>query len=110
MWEILRQAGIDPAPERASTTWARFLRSQADALLACDFFEPVTLSGVRLYVLAVIEHASHRARHETPMARHFRKNPLFSRWAWYSVTLTQRVRRAGGGARHDHIPTRSGEC
>ena len=36
--------------------------SQADALLACDFFETVTLSGARLYVLAVIEHASRRIR------------------------------------------------
>ncbi len=39
VWEILHQAGIDPAPERTSTTWGSFLRSQADALLACDFFE-----------------------------------------------------------------------
>jgi hypothetical protein len=26
-----------PAPEQAGSTWADFLRSQADALLACDF-------------------------------------------------------------------------
>ena len=58
VWEILRDAGIDPAPERTSATWASFLRSQAGALLACDFFETVTLTGARLYVLAVIEHAS----------------------------------------------------
>jgi putative transposase len=62
VWEILHQAGIDPAPERATATWASFLRSQAGALLACDFFETVTLSGTRLYVLAVIEHASRRIR------------------------------------------------
>ena len=62
VWEILQQAGIDPAPERTSTTWASFLRSQAGALLACDFFETVTLAGGRLYVLAVIEHASRRIR------------------------------------------------
>ena len=62
VWEILQQAGIDPAPERTSTTWADFLRSQADALLACDFFGTVTLTGTRLYVLAVIEHASRRIR------------------------------------------------
>jgi hypothetical protein len=43
VWEILQQAGIDPAPERTSSTWASFLRSQAGALLACDFFETVTL-------------------------------------------------------------------
>jgi putative transposase len=62
VWEILHQAGIDPAPERATATWARFLRSQANALLACDFFETVTLGGTRLYVLAVIEHATRRIR------------------------------------------------
>jgi putative transposase len=62
VWEILHDAGIDPVPERGSTTWADFLRSQAEALLACDFFETVTLSGERLHVLAVIEHASRRIR------------------------------------------------
>jgi putative transposase len=60
VWEILRDAGIPPAPERASSTWAYVLRSQRDALLACDFFETVTLSGARFYVFAVIEHASRR--------------------------------------------------
>ncbi|MET8217828.1 integrase, partial [Streptomyces hirsutus] len=58
--EILKEDGIEPAPERASSTWAGFLRSQADALLACDFFETVTLPGARLYVFAVIEHAGRR--------------------------------------------------
>src|SRR5207249_5883297 len=47
---------------RASSTWNNFLRSQAEALLACDFIETVTLAGTRLYVLAVIEHASRRVR------------------------------------------------
>jgi putative transposase len=58
VWEILQDAGIPPTPERASTAWADFLRSQADALLACDFFETVTLSRARMYVLAVIEHTN----------------------------------------------------
>ena len=62
VWEILRQAGIDPAPDRASTTWASFLRSQANALLACDFFETSTVTGARLFVLAVIEHGTRRIR------------------------------------------------
>jgi putative transposase len=62
VWEILKQAGIDPAPERTCSSWADFLRSQADALLACDFLETVTLTGTRMYVLAVIEHASRRIR------------------------------------------------
>jgi putative transposase len=62
VWEILRQAGIDPAPDRATATWASFLRSQVGALLACDFLETVTLTGERLFVLAVIEHATRRIR------------------------------------------------
>ncbi|WP_206066965.1 helix-turn-helix domain-containing protein [Nonomuraea composti] len=60
VWEILKRAGLDPAPERASTTWTDFLRSQADALLACNFIETITLSGQRQYILAVIEHCTCR--------------------------------------------------
>jgi len=62
IWEILNEHGIAPAPERESTTWTRFLHSQADALLACDFFETRTLTGARLYAFAVIEHATRRIR------------------------------------------------
>jgi transposase len=62
IWEILREAGIDPASDRAATTWTQFLRSQAEALLAADFIETVTLTGTRMYILAVIEHASRRIR------------------------------------------------
>ena len=62
VWEILRGAGVDPAPNRAATTWTDFLRSQAQALLAADFIETVTLTGARMYVLTVIEHASRRIR------------------------------------------------
>jgi transposase len=60
VWEILKDHGISPSPERAHTTWADFLRNQAGAMLACDFFEVCTLTGARLYVLAVIEHATRR--------------------------------------------------
>ena len=62
VWEILKEHGIPPAPERTSTTWAEFLRGQADALLACDLFEVRTLTGARLYVFAAIEHTSRRIR------------------------------------------------
>ena len=31
-------------------------------MLACDFFETVTLTGARMYVLAVIEHSTRRVR------------------------------------------------
>jgi transposase InsO family protein len=62
IWEILREAGIDPAPDRAATTWTDFRRAQAEALLAADFIETVTLTGARMYILTVIEHASRRIR------------------------------------------------
>ncbi|MFI6713587.1 hypothetical protein ACIBF7_44680 [Nonomuraea sp. NPDC050478] len=58
----MRVHGIDPSPERQHTAWADFLRSQADALLACDFFEVRALTGARLYVFAVIERATRRIR------------------------------------------------
>lgn len=59
--QILKDAGIDPAPERATTTWGAFPHSQTEAILACDFLEAATLSGQRQYVLTVIEHATRRA-------------------------------------------------
>ncbi|MEU4744508.1 hypothetical protein AB0G02_29180 [Actinosynnema sp. NPDC023658] len=62
MWQILKDAGIDPTAERTTTTLSGFLRSQVDAILTCDFFETSTLNGIRLYVLAVIEHANRRIR------------------------------------------------
>jgi transposase InsO family protein len=62
VWEMLTQAGVDPAPERAGSAWAKFLRSQAHAQLACDFFATHTLSGAPMYVFAAIEHAHHRIR------------------------------------------------
>lgn len=45
VWEILNAAGVDPAPHRATVTWAEFLRSQAEVVLAMDFVETVTLTG-----------------------------------------------------------------
>jgi transposase len=62
VWEILTQAGIDPAPRRTGPTWAQFLRSQAEAILACDFFTVGLLDGTRAHVLAVMEHATRRIR------------------------------------------------
>jgi putative transposase len=62
VWEILKTHGIQPSPHRDRQTWAAFLRDQADAILATDFFEVQTLTGTRLYVLAVIEHTTRRIR------------------------------------------------
>jgi transposase len=62
VWEILKKAGIDRAPRRTGSTWSQFLRSQAEAILACDFFTADLLDGTQAYVLAVIEHATRRIR------------------------------------------------
>jgi putative transposase len=62
VWEILKDHGIEPSPERDRLTWTTFLRSQAAAILAADFFEVQTLTGARLYALAVVEHATRRVR------------------------------------------------
>ena len=62
VWEFLKKAGIDPAPRRSGPTWSQFLRSQAEAILACDFFSVGLLDGTQAYVLAVIEHATRRIR------------------------------------------------
>jgi hypothetical protein len=59
---ILKKAGIDPAPRRTCRAWSQFLRSQAEAILACDFFTAGQLDGTQAHVLAVIEHASRRIR------------------------------------------------
>ena len=60
IWEILRASGFDPGRRQTGPTWSQFLRSQAEAILACDFFTVDLLDGTRAYVLAVIELATRR--------------------------------------------------
>jgi hypothetical protein len=45
--DVLRQAGVDPAPRRTGPTWKQFLTAQARGILACDFFtvDTVLLNG-----------------------------------------------------------------
>ena len=62
VWEILKASGIGPGRRQTGLTWSQFLRSQADAILACDFFTVDLLDGTQAYVLAVIEHATRRIR------------------------------------------------
>src|SRR2546429_126539 len=60
--EIPNKAGVDPAPRRTAPTWPQFLRSQAEAILACDFFTAELPDGTTAHVLAAIEHATRRVR------------------------------------------------
>ena len=59
VWQILKDAGISPAPRRDGPGWAGFLRSQA---LALDFFTADLLNGTKACVLAAIEHGTRRIR------------------------------------------------
>ena len=60
VYEILRAAGIGPAPRRAGPTWRQFLHAQAAGIVAVDFLHVDTVLLKRLYVLVFIEHGSRR--------------------------------------------------
>lgn len=60
VWQILNDAGIDPAPTRSRQTWRAFLEAQAKTILAVDFFHVDTMLLRRLYVLFFIENGTRR--------------------------------------------------
>jgi hypothetical protein len=60
VWTILKQVGIEPAPNRLETSWAEFLRAQAASILECDFLTVDTLFLKRFYVLFFIELSTRR--------------------------------------------------
>jgi putative transposase len=62
VWQILKKAGISPAPRRNGPGWSEFLKSQAQGILALDFFTVDLLNGTKVYVLAAIEHGTRRVR------------------------------------------------
>jgi len=52
-----------PGRSRGDPRWSTFLRNQATAILACDFFGAVTATFRMLYVFVVIEHGTRRLAH-----------------------------------------------
>ena len=59
---LLRRQGLGPAPRRSGPTWTQFLRAQAEAIVACDFFTMETIRLQTLYVLFFIELSTRRTR------------------------------------------------
>jgi hypothetical protein len=57
---LLRIARLGPAPRRTGPTWTQFLRTQAQGVIACDFFTVETAWLRTLYVLLFIELGSRR--------------------------------------------------
>jgi putative transposase len=60
VWQILHDAGIDPAPRRVGPTWRELLAAQAHAIIACDFLVVETVLLKRLYARVFIEHGTRR--------------------------------------------------
>ena len=60
VWEILRAAGINPAPRRSGPSWRQFLHAQAAGIVAVDFLHVDTVLLRRLHVLVFIEHGTRR--------------------------------------------------
>ncbi|MBV9161248.1 MAG: integrase, partial [Pseudonocardiales bacterium] len=61
VWQILHDAGIDPAPRRSGPTWRQFLTAQTKTILAVDFVHVDTVLLTRIYALIAVEHGSRRA-------------------------------------------------
>jgi putative transposase len=60
VWQILHDAGIDPAPRRKGPTWKQFLTVQAHGILAADFVHVGTVLLRRIYALIITEHGTRR--------------------------------------------------
>jgi putative transposase len=60
VWQILHDAGLDPAPRRTGPACKQFLTAQARGILAADFVHVDTVLLRRIYALIVIEHGTRR--------------------------------------------------
>jgi transposase len=69
VWNILRKAGLDPAPRRTGPSWREFCRTQATTMLACDFFTVDTVLLRRVYVFFILEVGTRRV-HILGVTRH----------------------------------------
>ncbi len=69
VWNLLRNAGLDPAPRSTGPSWREFCRTQATTMLACDFFTVDTVLLRRIYVFFVLQVGTRRV-HILGVTRH----------------------------------------
>jgi putative transposase len=69
---ILKEAGLDPCPQRGEPTWSEFLKAHAATLWQCDFFshKALTWTGWKEYFVLVFIHVDSRRVFVTPATRH----------------------------------------
>ncbi len=92
--KVLKDNGIEPAPERSrKTTWSQFLRSHWDTLAACDFFttEVWTIAGLQTIYTFFVIHVATRRVHIVGSTPHpdalFMKNAALDLVAFEEVFL-----------------------
>src|SRR5215203_1185667 len=90
---LLRRHGSGPAPRRSGPTWTQFLRAQAAAIVACDFFTVETIRLQTLYVLFFIELSTRRV-----IVAGVTANPS-SAWVTQQARLRRRTLMPSGGSR-----------
>jgi len=69
---ILKEHGIEPAPDRVEPVWDQFLKRHAATLWSCDFFTKnvLTPSGLKRYTTLVFMHIESRRVIVTKSTRH----------------------------------------
>ncbi len=69
---ILKEQGIEPAPDRTEPVWDKFLKRHAATLWSCDFFtkKVLTPSGLKRYTTLVFMHIKSRRIIVTKSTRH----------------------------------------
>ena len=69
---ILKQHGIEPAPDRAEPTWDAFLKRHAATLWSCDYFTKrvLTVTGLKTSIVLAFMHMQSRQVIVTRATRH----------------------------------------
>ncbi len=69
---ILKEHGIEPAPDRAEPVWDQFLKRHASTLWSCDFFHKKVLTprGLKRYTTLVFMHIESRKIIVTKSTKH----------------------------------------